>query len=108
MFFQQPDSNMDALLHLLRTIADKSSDEVDTILKVHHQGRTVMTTVDSIFKDKENLVRYSRLYIFDVFQSTRLFKPTYVYAWQSCAQPVSGTWCLSSTENMLIDFIKAG
>ena len=66
IFFNQPDSPTDSLWHLLRTMAGHSSEKIDDLLKVHRQARTKLSTIESIFKDKDALMIYSLPHMFQV------------------------------------------
>ena len=89
-FFSQLDNNMDALQHLLTSIARCTSQEVNTVLNVHCQSRTnVMTSNESIFKDKRALMVYVMPYMFQGLRITKLFFPTLVFQWQTCASEIA-------------------
>jgi len=90
LFFSQPDNNMNTLQHLLTSIAGCTSQEVDTVLNVHRQSRTnVMTSNESIFKDKRALMVYAMPYMFQGLQVTKLFFLTLVFQWQTCASEIA-------------------
>lgn len=100
-FFNQPDSNKDALFHLLLRIAGRPSHEVDTFLKVHRQARTLTSSNESIFKDKAALMLHAQPYIFQGQREKALYKPTLVYQWQSCAREVCvSLWCFCLQPNL--------
>jgi hypothetical protein len=88
VFFNQPDTNSDALFLLLLRIAGISDNEVDNILSVHRQARTRTTAVDSIFKDKTALMAYSNPYMFQALRVTRLYRPMFMHQWQSSVSVV--------------------
>ena len=90
LFFSQPDNNTDALQHLLTSIAGRTSQEVDTVLNVHRQSRTnIMTSNESIFKDKRVLMVYAMPYMFQGLRVTKLFFPTLMFQWQACASEIA-------------------
>jgi len=93
VFFNQPDSNTDALHHLLTSLAGSTSEEVDTILTVHHQARTLKaSSIDIIFKDKSALQIFALPYTFHGLRATKLFLPSLVHQWQQCATPIAGPY----------------
>jgi hypothetical protein len=89
VFFNQPDSSKDSLFHLLLSIARRSSNEVDTLLKVHRQARTKTSNLESIFKDRSGLMVYSMPYTFHGMRGTQMYNPVLIHRWQPCAIEVS-------------------
>lgn len=64
LLFNQPDTNEESLIHLLRSICGAKA--VGPLLKIHRQGRVVKSTnCDSIFKDEESLIVYAKVYEFE-------------------------------------------
>jgi hypothetical protein len=101
VFFNQPDNNTDALHLLLSRMAGLSSTEVDTVLKVHRQARTKVTTRESIFKDKPALMVYSMPYMFHGLKETRLYRPSYMHYWQMCAADLIAPYLTLMVQIML-------
>jgi hypothetical protein len=87
LFFNQPDTNEESLLHLLRSISGCKA--IKPLLRIHRQGRVAKwTTVDNIFKDEDALVTYAKPYEFEALRNAKLWKPALLFDWQASATPV--------------------
>jgi len=61
---------------------------VDTLLKVHRQARTRLSTIESIFKDKPALMLYASPYVFHGRRDRHVYGPALIHKWQSGATDV--------------------
>jgi len=105
VFFNQPDTNIASLHHLLLNMAGKPDTTIDNMLLVHRKARVAtLSVIDTVFKDKTSLKAYCKPYLFEALKATSLWKPKQLLQWQMCASPVSIT-VISTLNILLIEYL---